>query len=160
MNISTRRRNCIITKRAIGTPAKQMIGSTIHDCSRSMIKRAAEKAIIMVAIEKKRVERPIIIFVGKDLRKSSSAYRDEKRDKASEIIKIMNKSSRKNSGKPVSCLLPPGIVKVVANIMVIMRALTTVQDVAVSFIHCSPAFNIASCCFVNNSWGVKPSLFF
>lgn len=60
-------------KRLTGILAKQMMGITIHDWSRSMIKRAAEKAIIIVAIEKKRVERPIIIFLGKDSRKSSSA---------------------------------------------------------------------------------------
>ena len=36
-------------------------------------KRAAQKAIVIVAIEKKRVKRPNISFVGKDLRKSSSA---------------------------------------------------------------------------------------
>ena len=73
MVMSTRRGNCINTKRVTGTLAKQMTGMTIHDCSHSIRKRAAEKAVIMAAIEKKRVERPIIIFVGKDLRKSSSA---------------------------------------------------------------------------------------
>lgn len=60
-------------KRVTGTLAKQITGMTIHECSRNITKRAAEKAIIIVAIEKKSVERPIIIFVGKDLRKSSSA---------------------------------------------------------------------------------------
>jgi hypothetical protein len=37
------------------------------------MKRAVEKAIIMAAMEKKRVESPMIIFLGKDSRKSSSA---------------------------------------------------------------------------------------
>ncbi|KAK4593433.1 hypothetical protein RGQ29_017514 [Quercus rubra] len=71
--MATRRGNCINTKRVIGILAKQMTGLKIHDCSCSIRKRAAEKAIIMAAIEKKRVERPIIIFLGKDSRKSSSA---------------------------------------------------------------------------------------
>ena len=53
-----------------------MTGLKIHDCSCSIRKRAAEKAVIMAAIEKKRVERSIIIFLGKDSRKSSSTYRD------------------------------------------------------------------------------------
>ncbi|KAG2669398.1 hypothetical protein I3760_14G033100 [Carya illinoinensis] len=73
MIISTRRGNCINIKRVTGTLAKQIIGITIHDWSRSMSKRVAENAIIMVAIEKKMVKRPIIIFLGKDLRKSSFA---------------------------------------------------------------------------------------
>jgi hypothetical protein len=73
MNMSTRRGNCINMNRVIGTPAKQKTGMKIHDVPRSISKRAAEKAIIMAAIEKKRVERPMIIFLGKDSRKSSSA---------------------------------------------------------------------------------------
>ena len=60
-------------KRVIGILAKQMIGLTIHDCSCSISKSAAEKVVIMAIIEKKRVESPIIIFLGKDSRKSSYA---------------------------------------------------------------------------------------
>ncbi|KAK4593440.1 hypothetical protein RGQ29_017519 [Quercus rubra] len=73
MAMATRRGNCINTKRVIGILAKQIIGLKIHDFSCSIRKRAAEKAIIMATIEKKRVERPIIIFLGKGSRKSSSA---------------------------------------------------------------------------------------
>jgi hypothetical protein len=54
--------------RVTGTLAKQMAGMKIHEYSRNIIKRAAENAIIMVAMEKKRVERPIIIFDGNDFR--------------------------------------------------------------------------------------------
>ncbi|KAM1059634.1 hypothetical protein ACFX13_024928 [Malus domestica] len=92
----------------------------------------------MVAIAKKRAARPIIIFVGKDFRKSSSAKRDvriprnvnvavveEKSDIASEIINSINNFSWLNVGKPVSPF-PPGIVITAANIMVIIRAPTTV----------------------------------
>lgn len=83
------------------------ISMTVHE--------AAQKVTIIAAIEKKRVERPIIIFLGKDSRKSSSAYLDvripknikteveeEKRDRASNIMKSLNDLSRKNIGKPVS----------------------------------------------------------
>ena len=47
----------MITKRVTGTLAKQMAGRNIHDFPCSIRKRAEEKAIIMVAIEMKRVER-------------------------------------------------------------------------------------------------------
>ena len=50
----------------IGTPAKQMTGMTIYDFPRRIMKRQAQKVIIMVAMEKIRVEKPIIIFLGKD----------------------------------------------------------------------------------------------
>ena len=73
MAMTTRRGNCINTKRVTGILAKKMTGSKIHDSPRSISKSAAEKAVIMAGIENKRVKRPIIIFVGKDLRKSSSA---------------------------------------------------------------------------------------
>ncbi|CAB4268871.1 unnamed protein product [Prunus armeniaca] len=97
----------------------------------------------MEAMEIKSVERPIIIFVGKDVRKSSSAYRDvripknintefveEKSDIASETINTTNIFSSKNKGKPVPPLFPPGTVKAAANMMVIVRAPTIVQEVA------------------------------
>ena len=71
--MSIRRRNCINVNRATGTPARQMTGMTVHDFPCRMMKRQAQKVIIMVAIEKIRVERPIIIFLGKDSRKSCSA---------------------------------------------------------------------------------------
>ena len=64
--------------------------------------RAAQKVTIMAAMDKKSVERPKIKLVGKDLRKSSSAYRDvripknintdvdeEKREIASATIKTV-----------------------------------------------------------------------
>ena len=73
MTMATSRGNCINTKRVIGILAKQMIGLKIHDSSYSISKSAAEKVVIMVTIEKKRVESPIIIFLGKDSRKSFSA---------------------------------------------------------------------------------------
>ena len=72
-NMSTRRLDCIHTNKIMGIPAKPMIGATVQYIPRNISKRAAEKAIIIVAIEKKRAKRPIIIFLGKDIRKSSSA---------------------------------------------------------------------------------------
>ncbi|ONI21703.1 hypothetical protein PRUPE_2G082400 [Prunus persica] len=73
MYISTRRGNCIQINKVTGTLATKIIGITIHDSSWITMKRAEEKATIMLAIEMNKVERPIIIFVGKDLRKSCSA---------------------------------------------------------------------------------------
>lgn len=71
------------------------------------------KVTIIVAIEKKRQERPTIIFVGKDLRKSSSLYRDVRipkninnedvdanNDIASDTMKTMNEFPCKYIGIP------------------------------------------------------------
>ena len=58
--------------RVTGTLARQMTGMTTHDFPGRIMEREAQKVIIMVAMERIRVERPIIIFLGKDLRKSSS----------------------------------------------------------------------------------------
>ena len=130
-----------------------MIGMTTRDFPGRIMKREAQKVIFMVAMERIRVERPTIIFLGKDLRKSSSAYRDvrmprninneveaESRDRASDIIKTIKTFSFKKVGKPKSWSLPPGTVIAAANIMVTIRAATTVQEDAVSFIHFSPSF--------------------
>ena len=71
--MSTRRGNCINTNKVTGILTKQMTGMTNHDLPCNIIRRVAQKAIIMDTIEKKRVESHIIIFVGKDLRKFSFA---------------------------------------------------------------------------------------
>ena len=73
MTMSIRRQNCIHAKRVTGTLARQMTKMTTRDFPGRIMKREAQKVIIMVAMERIRVERPIIIFMGKDLRKSSSA---------------------------------------------------------------------------------------
>ena len=173
MKISTRRGNCSSTKRVTGTQASKMIGiiTTLVDRPFSKIARAAQKAIIMVAIEKKRVERPIISFVGNRVRNLFSAYCEvripknintevvaEKSEMESDIMKTMNKSFPKNMGAPVSSL-PPGIVKAAENIMVTMSAATNELDAAISFIHFSPSFTKFACCSVNNSLGLFPSAF-
>lgn len=60
-----------------GILASKIIGKdTHHTRSRSIITRVVPKVIIIVAIEKKREERPMINLVGKYLRKSSSRYRE------------------------------------------------------------------------------------
>ena len=59
--------------RVTGTLARQMTGMTTRDFPGRIMEREAQKVIIMVAMERIRVERPTIIFLGKDLRKSSSA---------------------------------------------------------------------------------------
>ena len=160
MKILTRRGNCNNANRVTGTQASKIIGiiTTLVELFFSKIARAAQKAIIMAAIEMKRVERPIISFVGNRVRNLFSAYCDvriprnintevvaEKSEIESDIIKTMNKGSSKNMGAPLS-LLPPGIVKAAANIMVTMRAATNELDVAISFIHFSPSFTKFACC--------------
>jgi hypothetical protein len=120
------------------------------------------KVIIMVAIEKKRHERPTINFVGKDLRKSSSLYRDVRipkninnddedanNDIASDTMKTMKEFRFKYIGMPEYWSYPPGTVKIAENIMVAIRAATTVQGSAVAFIHFSPSSTNFLCCSVN-----------
>jgi hypothetical protein len=80
---------------------------------------------------------------------------DAKREIASDIIKIRNDFSCKNTGNPVS-LLPPGTVKAAVNITVMIRAPTTVDEVATCFIHFSPAAINFSWLLVNNWPGVSP----
>jgi hypothetical protein len=112
--ISTRRGNCSRAKSVTGRLASSIIGKEIHGKrSRSIIKSVMPKVIIIVAIEKKRQERPTIIFVGKDLRKSSSLYRDVRipkninnedvdanNDIASDTMKTMNEFPCKYIGIP------------------------------------------------------------
>jgi hypothetical protein len=52
----------------IGTSARQMRGMRTLDFLGRIMKREAQKVVIMVAMEKIRVKRPIIILL--DLRKS------------------------------------------------------------------------------------------
>lgn len=103
------------TYKEIGTIAKPIRGMTIQDSPRNIIKIAEEKAIIIVAMEKKRVKRPIIILVGKDFWKYSASkcnvripkninteVEEENSDRESAIIKILNNFLFKKIGKPVS----------------------------------------------------------
>lgn len=55
MKISTKKGNCSSTNRVIGTQASKMIGiiTTLVELLLSKIAKATQKAIIMVAIEKK-----------------------------------------------------------------------------------------------------------
>ena len=82
-------------------------------------------------------------------------------DKVSDIIKAIQtfSFSFKKVGKPESCLLPPGTVIAAANIMVTIKAATTVQEDDVSFIHFSPSFTNSLWLSVNNSRGFLPFVF-
>ena len=92
-------------------------------------------------------------------RNINTEVEEERRDSASHITKSVNTLLFKNIGKPVFESLPPGTVIAAANIMVIIRAPTTVQEVAVSFIHFSPLSTNSLWVSVNNSRGVRPSSF-
>lgn len=122
------------------------------------MEKLALKAISIVAIEKKSVVRPMINLFGNVSTKSSSAYRevridknikievtDENRASASDIEKIKKDLSLRKTGVPVSCLLPPGTVKMAANITVVISVATSMHDEAVSFIHLSPPLSNALC---------------
>jgi phosphoribosylformylglycinamidine (FGAM) synthase PurS component len=94
-----------------GILARSTIGIITCNLPFNIIIRAAQKVTIMAAIEKKSMERPMINLVGKDLRKSSSAYRDvripknintdvdeEKREIASATIKTVKDFSSLKTG--------------------------------------------------------------
>ncbi|KAK3438734.1 hypothetical protein EUGRSUZ_C03530 [Eucalyptus grandis] len=82
----------------------------------------------MKAKERKRKQRPKMILLGNDSRKSCISYRevkmarnnkmavtDENKPKPSEIAKRRRESCPNNKGTPVMPLLSPGIVKAAAN---------------------------------------------
>ena len=83
----------------------------------------------------------------------------ESKDKELDIINTIKTFSFKKVGKPESCLLPPGTVIAAANIMVTIRAATTVQEDAVPFIHFSPSFTNSLWLSINNSRGLLPFVF-
>ncbi|KAL7616409.1 hypothetical protein Lser_V15G00244 [Lactuca serriola] len=131
---------------------------------------AAAKETIMVTIEKKRHAIPKINLVGKDIRKSFSAYLavripknintevdDAKRDSPFDIIKIMNVflSVYNMMGRPDLSLVPPGMVKAVVNMTAAIRVPTIILDPAVFFIHFSPSFARSLCSSVNNVLGFQ-----
>ena len=157
-----------------GTQATTEIGIAIiaKPCPRTM-KRVAENAIIMVAMEMKSVVSPIISLFGNDCRKSSSAYREvrmdrkikievteENRANASDTAKTINDLCCMNIGLPVLLLLPPGTVNAAANMTVAIRVATTMHEDAVSFIHFSPSRKSPLCSSENSIRGVNPCEFF
>lgn len=136
------------------------------------MKNAAENTTIIAAIDTKSVASPISNFLGNRRRKSFSVYREVRMDKkftidaeddtsdiASDMAKILKETFSRKKGNPVSPLLPPGTVKAAAKTTVAISVATSMQDVAVSFIHFSPCSLRFSCFLVNNALGVRPSSF-
>ncbi|KAL0462810.1 UNVERIFIED_CONTAM: hypothetical protein Slati_0168600 [Sesamum latifolium] len=131
---------------------------------------AAPKDAIIVMMVKNKVVSPKINFVGKDLRKSFSAYRAVRIPKninsnvdalninsALETIKIKNGRGWDSNivGRPVlSFLLPPGTVNAVVNIIAAMRVPTIMLDPAMLFIQLSASPTSCLCSSVNKIWGV------
>ncbi|GMH23314.1 hypothetical protein Nepgr_025157 [Nepenthes gracilis] len=76
---------------------------------------------------------------------------DDKSANASETIKTINDVLLKKIGKPLLSSLPPGTENAAAKTTVAMRVATSMQDLAVSFIHFSPLSSNFLCSFVNNS---------
>ena len=150
-----------------------MHGITIDGLFGSIMKIADEKATIMAPIDRKRVKKPTINFVGKDVRKSSSAKRDvripkntmtevveEHSDIISATIKVLNALLCKYNGIPVLPSIPPGTVTAAANIIVMTSAaISAEEEVAVSFIDNCPSFTRFLWLIVNTSRGVRPSEF-
>ena len=73
IKISTRRGNCNNMKMVTGILANKMVGIIRFRFPSSIIIRVAQKDTIMAATESKRVESPMINFLGNDSRNSSSA---------------------------------------------------------------------------------------
>lgn len=80
-------------------------------------------------------------------------------DIAFDMAKILKETSFRKKGNPVSPLLPPGTVKVAAKTTVVISAATSMQDVAVSFIHFSPSSLNFLCSALNKALGVRPFSF-
>ena len=141
---------------AIGIAARMAIAIGIDvkgSFALKMMKKVDTKATIIKAIEKKSVLKPISNLKGRDLRKSSCAYRevrmpknitiamlDETKESASAIAKLTKIGSRWKIGMPLFWSSPPGNVSAEVNAIVATRAATTKQEVAVVFIHFSPSF--------------------
>ncbi|KAI6679631.1 hypothetical protein NL676_033512 [Syzygium grande] len=101
--------------------------------------------------ERKRKERPIMIFLGNESRKSRSSYHkvkmardsemaltEEKKPYASKIAKTMGESCPNNKGTPVLPSLPPGTIKVAENNTMAIRVERSILEYAVSFTQFSP----------------------
>lgn len=162
--ISIRRGNCNVTNKVTGRQANAATGIRVQALFLPKTRYSvALKAIIMDVMERNKVTKPIINLFGREYRKSPSEYRavrmdkninkeavDEKRERASETANTINAVLVEKIGKPLSLLFPPGTVMEAAKAIVAMRAAATVQEFAVSFIHCSPSL-IKSLCSVENS---------
>ncbi|KAF8036180.1 hypothetical protein BT93_C2015 [Corymbia citriodora subsp. variegata] len=105
------------------------------------IVRVAAKATSMKAKERKSKERPIMIFLGNELRKSCNSYREvkiarkskmaiteENKPNASEIVKTRREFCPNNNGT----------VKAAANNTVAIKVETSIHEFDVSFAHFSP----------------------
>lgn len=170
--ISTKSGNCKKANKVTGTEELKEIGTTIHaNLWSSTMQKVAANATSIDAIEKKRVARPTTNLFGRDSAKSSSAYREvsmerninmevteENRANASATAKTMKDVEFKNIGVPLVLSLPPGTVKIAANITVVISVATSMHDEAVFFIHFSPSLTSPLCSSVNIIRGVLPFL--
>lgn len=81
---------------------------------------------------------------------------EENSANASDMAKVVKACDLNKIGKPLS--VPPGTVKMAANITVVISVETSMQDEAVLFIQSSPSLTRALCSSVNNILGVRPFL--
>ena len=68
MTIIIKKAKLHLVNKATGTLARQTTGMTILNFQGRIRKREAQEVAIMVAMDKIRVKKPIIIFLGKDLK--------------------------------------------------------------------------------------------
>ena len=83
---------------------------------------------------------------------------EENSANASATAKIMNDVDAKTIGVPLLLSLPPGTVKIAANITVVISVARSMHDEAVFFIHFSPSLTRPLCSSVNIIRGVLPFL--
>lgn len=83
---------------------------------------------------------------------------EENSANASDMAKVMKAFDFNKIGTPLLLSVPPGTVKIAANITVVISVATSMQDEAVLFIHSSPSLTRALCSSVNNILGVRPFL--
>lgn len=81
---------------------------------------------------------------------------EEKRARASATANTMNGPFFRKIGITPLPSLPPGIVKAVAKVTVMMRVATTLHDDDVSFTHCLASLSNSWCCSSKTSQYVFP----
>ncbi|KAK3438049.1 hypothetical protein EUGRSUZ_C02524 [Eucalyptus grandis] len=125
----------------------------------STIVRVAAKAINMKAKERKRKQRPQMIFLGNDSRKSCASCCEVKMARNSKMA--VTEETKPNTSKIAktrreSCPNNKGIVNVMANNTVAIRVETSIHEFLVSFTRFSP-FSSNSLRFSLNLFQLIPS---
>lgn len=171
--ISFKRPYCKDINNVTGRQANKARGTMIKDFPRpKTMYIVAPKAIIIDAMERNKLIRPIINLFGRVKRKSASAQRELRMDKNINTEAVDAHKEREfakanrikgfcllNMGNPLSVLLPPGIVIAEAKPTVAISTAAIMPEFAVSFSHFSPSATRSLCSSVNTIAGVFPAEF-